>query len=646
MLSPIEVRGRRIPNRLVFLPHGNRYPLDDLPGERELFYYGERARAGVGLIIFGSQTVHTLEGAHVVNATNPAVVDHYQRLTDAVHRHGTLIHSQLVHWGVLRQTAADFGLDWQPPYGSSSRPRGETFTREMDAEHLKRALDAYVLGARHAVRGGFDGIELRMNHALLQEFVSPLVNRRTDEYGGSIENRLQFPLEVLRAIRDEAGDRILIDVRFCVDEVIPGGYGLDEGVRIGRILEATGLVDILTVGVGATPDGGIFQTEEIPPYPQPEGYAVYAAAALKQAVSLPVVACGRITMPRQAEQIIAAGQADFAGVARALITDPEWLLKAREGRVEDIRRCLGYNEVCLRPGAHRVTCVWNPAAGREQTLGIGTLAPAGKPKRVAVIGGGPAGLKVADTAARRGHAVTLIEQTAELGGQINLAVRFPNRAHLGEIPAYYRTQLEKLGVDIRLNTVADPELIASLDADTTIIATGAVALVPGIPGAGHPNVFTVWDLARGIAFPGDRVLVYDSQGLWPGLSAVEMLAKQGKQVVFATPRNGVGVSIAAGPLLLWNERIADCDVTRWTETALAAIDGSVVTLANTNTRLPKTWTAGPFDSVILSCGGRPNDDLYRRLKGTVADLRIVGDCEAPLRVEKAIYSAELLGRSI
>ena len=395
-----------------------------------------------------------------MDATNPKVVERYKRIADKVHQHGAHVAAQLVHaggggWGIGEPKGLT-GLNWVLNYSASARFTGgedSTIIREMSRDDIQRAIEGYVKAAKNVVAAGFDGIEIRMNDSLGYEFTSALTNRRTDEYGGTLERRLRFVLDVIHGVREEVGPDFLLDPRILVDEIKPGGYGLEEGQEIARILAATGELDFLNTGIGV---GTVHEKQG--PYPTPLGYGVYAAAAIKKVADLPVVAHGRINDPVQAEAILAEGKADLIGMARGLIADPEFANKAREGRIDDIRKCIGYDDVC-HDQSHRaspITCIHNPAAGREKQLGIGTLRQARRKKKVLVAGGGPAGLKVAEVAARRGHQVTLYEKGKELGGQINLAIRLPFRDHLGEISSHLSNQLEKLGVDIRKGVEVTP----------------------------------------------------------------------------------------------------------------------------------------------------------------------------------------------
>ena len=645
LFSPIQVGKLTLRNRIVFLPHSHNYPVDELPGEREAEYFAERAKGGVGLIIYGTQYVHRTGCSPWVNASDPRVVERYKRITDMVHQHGAYISAQLMHGG-SRHSYSEVSLAWRMPYGPSSRLVEGTMTREMDQDDIQRAIEGYQLAARHVKEGGFDGIQIRMNSGLTQEFTSPLANERKDEYGGTVENRCRFSLDVVGAVRDEVGSDMIMDVRVSGDQVDPNGYGVEGGQEIARIMAGSGKIDFITTAIGGA--GGASSSLYVQgPYPLPQGYGVYASEAIKKVVDLPVVAQGRVNDPIQAEEILARGQGDLIGMARGLIADAEFPNKAREGRLNDIRKCIGYHEVCQGRNLRQrpITCVHNPAAGREKELGMGTLRPAPVKKKVMVIGGGPAGLKLAEVAALRGHQVTLYEKAEELGGQNNLAKRLPHREHLEEITDHVAGQLEKLGVEVRLGTEVTPEMVQASGADAVVVATGSLPMIPSIPGADQENVVTYWDVARDQGARGDTILIYDLQGYWPAAGAAELLAGQGKTVHIVTPQTSVGADIHPLTLLLWQQRVQGKGIISTTDATLKAISGNTVTLSSAREG-DQEWTIDGVDTVVLACGAIPNDALYKSLKEKVKGLHIVGDCEAPLKLERGIYSAELLGRAL
>lgn len=646
LFSPIQVGKLTLRNRIVFLPHTNMFVLEQLPGEREVYYFGERAKGGVALIIFAAQLVHPSGGIPMVNATNPKVVERYKRITDKVHQHGAYMSAQLMHRGSSHAYSEE-GLDeWKTPYGPTKRFWDGTLCREMDHDDIQRTLEDYRLAARHVKEGGFDGIQIRLNHGLPEEFLSEPSNQRTDKYGGSLENRLRLGQEMIAAVRDEVGPDMIMDVRLCADQAYPEGYGIEQGQEIARMLAATGNLDFITTAVGGA-SSEIAGASLQGPYPMPEGYGVEASAAIKKAVDIPVVAQGRINDPIQAEQVLAAGQGDMIGMARGLIADPEFLIKAREGRPDDIRKCFAYHEVCQgRNGKRRpITCVHNPSAGREKELGIGTLKPASVKKKVMVIGGGPAGLKTAEVAARRGHQVSLYDKAQQLGGQLNLAIRLPYRDHLGEVVTHLTHQVKKLGVDVHTGVEVTTEMVSAASPDAVVVATGGLPFRPPVPGVDQENVVTYWDVARDRGVAGDTIVIYDLSGFWAAPAIAELLAGQGKKVNIVTPFKFIGTEIFPLTLLLWEQRVEGMGIARTPDADIKAISGNTVTIFNPAWAGDERTIEG-VDTVVLCCGATQNDSLYRSLEGKAKDLRIVGDCDAPLRVERGIYAAEILARAL
>ena len=647
LFSPIKVGTYTLRNRIVFLPHSHNLPELALPGEREPEYFADRAKGGVALIIYGTQYVAATGSPAQANASDPRVVERYKRITDMVHEEGAYISAQLMHRGSY-QSFSEEGLDWMMPYGVSSAYQDGAIARELSYDDIQKIIEDYRVAARNVKAGGFDGIQVRLNAGLTGEFTSSLHNKRTDQYGGSVENRLRISMELIDAVRDEIGPDMMIDVRHSADEVITGGYGIEEGQQIARIVADSGKVDFITTARGAsgTTIGTIYLTG---PQPLPLGYGVEAAAAIKQAVDIPVVAQGRVNDPDQAEEILAKGQGDLIGMCRGLIADPEFPNKAREGRLGEIRKCIAYHEVCQGRNFKRrqITCVYNPSAGREKELGIGTIKPAAVKKKVMVVGGGPAGLKAAEVAARRGHQVTIFEKADRLGGQLNLAIKLPNRDHMEEITAYSLRQIEMLGVELRMGVEVTAEMARSSGYDAVVVATGGVPYIPDIPGIHQENVVTYVDVARDLGVKGNSILIYDLQGYWPGAGIAELLVGQGKKVQIVTPSPLVGADIQPFTRLLWHQRIEDKGIIQTTDADIKSISGNTVTLTSPHwAGETHQWTVDGVDTVVLACGGSPNDSLYKELQGKVKDLRLVGECEAPLRLERTIYAAELVGRAV
>ncbi|RLI26963.1 MAG: hypothetical protein DRO52_01495 [Candidatus Hecatellales archaeon] len=419
-----------------------------------------------------------------------------------------------------------------------------------------------------------------------------------------------------------------------------GGYTIKEGIEIARRLEATGKIDYISTDLGAAD----ILHMNLPPSSIPPGYALEFIANVKSEVKLPVIAFGRINDPVQAESILEEGKADLIGMARALIADPELPVKAREGRLEDIRACVACNQGCVWRVFARlpITCIQNPAAGRERELGIGSLKPAAVKKRVVVVGGGPGGLKTAEIAALRGHRVTLFERLGELGGQVNIASRIPSREELSGIVRYLTYRLEKLGVDVRLNVEADVEVIKGEEPDVVVVATGSTPTVPQIPGA--ENLVDVASVLRGEAKVGDKVLLLDLDGHWAAAGTAEYLVERGKEVTIVTPLMYVGVDIDFPSLIPLYRKFYEKGVNMLPNTMVKEVKGETVICADVYSGREKTIEG--IDTIVAAAGGKANDQLFKSLKGLFREVYAVGSCVAPRRIEMAIYEGEMVGRKI
>ncbi|HYF44570.1 MAG TPA: FAD-dependent oxidoreductase, partial [Acidimicrobiales bacterium] len=518
---------------------------------------------------------------------------------------------------------------------------------------IAEVVESFATSAANAATGGFDGIEVHGAHGyLIHEFLSPRTNLRDDRYGGSLENRMRFGAEVLAAVRAAVGRDVAVGLRLVGDEEQWDGSGLtaDDAAEIAAGYEAMGLVDFLHVSVG-TSGMGMVRTN----YARP-GLGVTAASTVKAAVSsTPVFAVHRILDPDQAEAILAEGGADGICLVRALIADPDWVDKSATGRAEEIRRCTGSNQSCYGNllNGMPVSCVQNPAVGREASLGSGTLAPAEVAKDVVVVGGGPAGLEAAWVAAARGHRVVLLERADELGGAIRLAQQLPGRAEMAAVADWRAGECERRGVDVRLGVDADVESILALSPDAVVVATGGRA-DKGVKAKYHPTPVPGWEqdfvidhvdaIRRAVAGElAGKVVVLDAVGHIEAIGLGELLGRQDVDVTVVTA--------LAAPISLDPEtqraalpRAVRAGMTWRPNTVLGAIGDHEVTLVDALSHAIDQVTG--VDWVVIRTHGRPEDGLVAQLEGRVPEVVAVGDAVAVRPADRAVWDGHQAGRAL
>jgi 2,4-dienoyl-CoA reductase-like NADH-dependent reductase (Old Yellow Enzyme family)/thioredoxin reductase len=646
LFAPIAIGPVTVRNRILSTGHATGYAEDGHPGDRELAYNVAKARGGTGLIVFGGTTsVHRqspARGLHLIANRDESIVPGYRRLADAVHAEGATLFTQLTHYG--RHSHSDTE-DWLPLVAPSQVPgrfRRE-LPHELEPEAIREIVAAFGQAVRRCREGGLDGAELSASHNhLIDQFWSPRTNRRDDAYGGSFERRLRFTIEVLEVTRSVVGRDYPVGIRMSADERVPDGLGRDDLLRIAEALAATGLVDFLDV-TGGSAETNRALAEMTPDASFPTATHAAAVRAVRAAVDVPVFYAGRVVDPHQAEQLLADGVCDMVGMTRAIIADPELAVKAQSGRVAAIRPCVGAN-LCIDRlyAGGDVICIHNPATGRERELG--TLTPAPARRRVVVVGGGPAGLEAARVAALRGHDVTLLEASDELGGQLRALAATPGYGDFAGIARWLAEQAREAGAELLPGRSASPAVLAEMATDHVVVATGATPHRPDVPGADAPHVVAAADVLLG-RLRGRRALVIADGG--PGraaTSAALRLIADGAEVEIATALRHVDDGLGDTTFPVVYERLLAGGATMTPDVQLAAIDGDRVVLACVHTGRV-TERAG-VDLVVLATGTRSDTGLYRELRASGVEATLVGDAVAPRGTHVAILEGNRAARAI
>jgi len=656
LFTPLRLGPVTVANRIVFSAHLTNYATDGLPTEQHAAYYAARAAGGAGLIITEEHSTHPTDWPYekLIHGFHPEVVDGYRRITDAVHTHGVPILAQINHNGGQASSMYSRLPVWAP--SPVPDPLFREVPKAVEGHEIAEIVAGYATVAAHCTAGGFDGIELQCSHSsIVRGFLSPVTNRRTDHYGGSLANRTRLLLEILDAVRDTIGAERALGVRICGDELIEGGTGIEDAVAVARMVEATGQVDYINTSIGVA-TATLYMIEasmQVPP-----GYALFIPSAIRAAVDLPVVGVGRFKDPLQADRALADGVCDLVGVVRGQIADPDFVAKARSGHATDIRTCLSCNQECVgRMGLNRwLGCIENPLAGLESVH----VPPPRRRRKVVVVGGGPGGLQAAVTAAERGHSVVLFERHDRLGGQAHVAASVPSRAEFFDIARNLIVAAKRLGISLRTGVEATAAVIGAESPDAVVVATGAKPARPWWAGD-DDRVVDVRDVLEGRVHPQGRVVIVDELGFHQATSTAELLADRGCKVEIVT--NGMVVGQDLGITLdleIWNVKAYDLGITQSVDLVPMGVsrahedehgdpagdgDGPDLVLqlqhhpTGTDQERRCHW-------VVCSVHQQPEDDLWRALDGAPFEVHRIGDCLAPRRAHAAVIEGNRVAVSL
>lgn len=615
LLQTLRLRHLTLRNRIVSTAHAPGYGFDSLPGERYRLYHEEKAKGGVALTMIGGSTAVSPDAVAPfgqLTAAEDRAIPPMRALAEAVHRHGAAVFCQISHPG--RRGKWDSGA-WLPAVAPSMvrEPQHRGFPKEMEDWDFSRIRDDFVAAALRCRSAGLDGVELLFagGHLMLQ-FLSPAVNRRGDEYGGALDNRMRYPLDVIRAVRRAVGDAFVIGVRITADEFIAEGLDQQDCLAIAAGLAGSGAIDYLSIMASQTYDWRS-SAYSIPGMAFPEAPWLGLAGAIKQAVPIPVLHAAWIHDLATADRAVAEGRLDLVGMTRAQIADPHMVEKLLQGRAEDIRPCVGANYCINRiyDGLDSL-CLHNAATGREARLPH-VVAKAAARRRVVVVGGGPGGLEAARVSAERGHDVVLFEAEPEFGGQLRIAARLGWRARLGGITEWLLGQCRTRGVDLRAGVAADRASVLAEKPDAVIVATGGAPNKGPFDGA--DLAVTSWDVLTGKVPPGGRVLLFDDHGGDRGLACAQFLAEHGASLELATPERHAGIEVGATTFSLYLRALYEKGAKLSPDLRLRAVrrDGNrlIATLRNEYTLQEETRE---IDQVVAEHGTLPRDDLYFALK--------------------------------
>ncbi|MCL6558225.1 MAG: mycofactocin system FadH/OYE family oxidoreductase 2 [Firmicutes bacterium] len=645
LLSPLDLGKKNLKNRIIFGPHRTNFAVKNLPGEKHADYYEQRAKGGVGLIIVEGGSVHPSDYPYekVIFAYARDAVFGYSKIAKAVHRHGCLVVAQLNHYG----GQADGSLSRREIWAPSPVPEvnsGE-IPKVMETEDIEEIIESFVQSSLIVCEAGMDGVEINMGQcSLLRQFLSPLTNFRTDEYGGSLENRARFCMGVLKKVRQKIGQDFIIGLRLCGDEYAPwGGLTPDCCLEAARyICRESGLIDYLAVEVGS-----IYSLHmTMASMRHPEDYAVGPARLIAGAVDVPVCATGSIRSVELAEKLLHE-KIKLVDMARALIADPQLPEKARSGKLEQIRPCILCNEGCYVYSTMNpvLTCAVNPSAGQEKMEQIAGAKKVNRKKSVAVIGGGPAGLEAAGTAAERGWRVVLYEKNNEPGGRLVLAAKIPGWERSRDIINHLYERAIAHGVEMRLGCEVSESIIEKERYDAIIVATGSKPSSVPFRTEDGVKIWTADDILEDRVGAGNSIVIIDLEGAWQAVGAALVAAERFKKIIVLAPEMFVSPELAKnGEFVIWYQQAFRKGIELIPQTEVIKVSKSGVEVLDCFSR--NKWLLTGIDTVVLAAPRSPETGLYKKMTGKGIKVWAIGDCVAPRNLSAAIREGRIAGLKI
>ncbi len=652
LLSPLQLRGQTLRNRIVFGAHTNNMSDMGLPGPRMENYLVERALGGAAMVVCEPVPVHRTgvltRGNLAVNSDE--IIKPFQRVTSRIREAGAVAVQQLYHVGAHGDSDLSFQPHWSPSGGPSYHDSDGS--HRMTEAEIEELLAGHLAAAIRAKACGYQGVEVwGAYHSLIDQFWTPWSNTRDDRWGGSLENRTRFSRTLIEDIRRACGEDFIIGLAISYSPAYDVTLQAESLCEIIALHDTTGHVDYVTCGAGS-----YLEFESIiPPFTHGEKLTTPLTAQLKGIVRHAVITSeAGVRTPENAETILSAGEADLVSIVRGQIADPHLARKVTEGRVEDIRGCISCNQMCWgrRSRDYWISCLINPSAGREWEWGGDRFTPAEAPKSVLVVGAGPAGLEAARAAAERGHSVEIVEASGQIGGQFRLAGLQPRRAQILDLMGWYERQFAKLGVTLRLNTFLDADEIAAHPADTVILATGSLPdetgfqrwqpHLPALPGIETPGVWSPEAVMRREARLGDAVVIYDEGSNWRGVGTAWTLAERGHQVAIVTPEAFVGKEISRTAADGAARRaLARLGARFLTEHCLTRWHGNGVTVRNLLTGAEETL---PASGLVMATTNRAFDPWPESFPGKTTHR--IGDCAAPRLAAYAFHEGRKLALSL